>query len=475
MKIKTKLNILFIISVILIFLLFLILIYSLLFLNKVNKNDKIINNLEKKIFELHILTDDYLINHSQRAINQWVSNYENIEEILYSNFFFTYQQGTINKIKTEYLNIKDTFYNLLIANNIQKKELLQGKTIIKLHTIFSLFYNLKLITNEKVSFTIRLIIIVFSLSILALFIIIIINLYIFNLHIKKPLYNLMDEMKIIGSGNLDHQIKIIRNDEIGNLSGSFNIMLQNLKKVTTSINILNKEIKQKENYQKKLEQSNKELDTFASIIAHDLKSPIVAIYSGIKLIKDDINNFLKKDNKNILSMVLDKSKILSDSIEDLLVFSRLVKPEIKPQKINLNELLDEVLINLKFIINESKAKIDIKKLPSINGYKNQLIRLFQNIIANGIKYCDKKQSLIKISYLLEKKYTVILIKDNGIGIEKEYYNKIFNIFERIPNNKKSGSGIGLASVKKIVENHNGKIWLESSIGNGTTFFIGFPR
>ena len=174
-------------------------------------------------------------------------------------------------------------------------------------------------------------------------------------------------------------------------------------------------------------------------------------------------------NSHNLQQVGDK-----EVIEDLLEYSRVtqVSSDVEKETINLNETILKVKDNLKQSIQERQVILQIENLPSIFGYEYQMIQLFQNLISNAIKFQNSEQPHIQIHTSETSTHFQFSIQDNGIGIADEYINKIFLIFKKLHRNEVyQGTGIGLATCKKIVENHNGRIWVESKVGVGSTFYF----
>lgn len=223
---------------------------------------------------------------------------------------------------------------------------------------------------------------------------------------------------------------------------------------------------------KKIEEKNKELEQFTYIASHDLQEPLNTIISFIEIIAnhpDRVYDDLEKDSFKFINKATFRMK---DLIKGLLDYSRLgQKTEVK--NLNSNSLVKSVCSDLDFLIENNNAKISIGDLPQIYAYETELRLLFQNLISNGIKFKDpNKTPEIIINAKQNKCETTFTIKDNGIGIEPKYNEKIFTIFQRLhKRNEYEGTGIGLAHCRKIVELHNGNIWVESEIGKGSSFYF----
>ncbi|MBN1780572.1 hypothetical protein JW948_05550 [bacterium] len=224
-----------------------------------------------------------------------------------------------------------------------------------------------------------------------------------------------------------------------------------------------------------LKRSNEELEQFAYVASHDLQEPLRMISSYARLLERNLQKYLDEDNREFLFYMTDGAQRMQTLITDLLVFSR-VSTQAKPlEETDLNQLMKRVLQNLKVIIEEKNAKIETGALPTIMCDPIQFERLFQNLIGNAMKYCTSIPE-IAISSALKDGHWQIAIKDNGIGFDLKYSHKIFGIFKRLHHRDEySGTGIGLAVSKKIVERHGGEIWVESEEGKGSTFYFSVPR
>lgn len=220
-----------------------------------------------------------------------------------------------------------------------------------------------------------------------------------------------------------------------------------------------------------LTRSNTELEQFAYVASHDLQEPLRMITSYLQLLENRYKDKLDKDANEFIAFAVDGSARMKILILSLLEYSRVNR--VKPfEEIDVNLLLKDVLANLSNSIKESNAVIKIDDLPKIKGDHLLIGQLFQNLIENGIKFRKDKNPEIIISGKKENNEYLFSVKDNGIGIQKEYMNKIFVIFQRLNSKEKyPGTGIGLAICKKIVEKHGGKIWVESEMEKGSTFYF----
>ncbi len=227
-----------------------------------------------------------------------------------------------------------------------------------------------------------------------------------------------------------------------------------------------------EYHSKKLEESNRELQEFAYIASHDLQEPLRMISSYLGLIERRYNDKLDKDGKEFIDYAVDGAKRLQVMINDLLQYSRVTTKGKPFEKTDMEEVLEKVLMNLKIAVEESGGAVTHDQLPEIMADQVQMERLFQNLLGNAIKYHGDRIPEVHISVKRNKEEYEFSIQDNGIGIQEEYREKIFRIFQRLHTREEyQGTGIGLAVCKKIVERHGGKIWVDGKFNEGSTFYF----
>ena len=222
----------------------------------------------------------------------------------------------------------------------------------------------------------------------------------------------------------------------------------------------------------KLLESNEELERFAYVASHDLQEPLRMVTSFLQLLQKKYDGQLDDTAQKYINFAVDGADRMKILILDLLEFSRISSLAVDHTVIDLTGVIKKTLVTLKSVIDESQAKINVSFLPKVCGNESQLLQLFQNLISNAIKYRDDLAPEIEITYSETQGEWQFCIQDNGIGIDAKYYDKIFIIFQRLHNKKDyTGTGIGLAICKKIAELHGGRIWVESSKGNGSKFYF----
>jgi PAS domain S-box-containing protein len=224
-----------------------------------------------------------------------------------------------------------------------------------------------------------------------------------------------------------------------------------------------------------LARSNTDLEQFAYVASHDLQEPLRAVSGFVSLLQHQLKDALDEKKTEYMNFIVDGATRMQILINGLLEYSRIDTRGKPPEKTYSQKSLDEALLGLQTSIKESGAKITFETLPTVHIDPVQLTQLFQNLISNAIKFRGDLPLEIHISAIRPNKVWQFAVKDNGIGIEQQYADRIFMIFQRLHTRKKyPGTGIGLSLCKKIIERHGGKIWVESEPGKGSTFYFTVP-
>ncbi|MEW6584640.1 MAG: ATP-binding protein [Nitrospirota bacterium] len=224
-------------------------------------------------------------------------------------------------------------------------------------------------------------------------------------------------------------------------------------------------------YAEELKRSNHELQQFAYVASHDLQEPLRMISSYLQLIERRYKSKLDPDADEFIQYAVDGAKRLQNMINGLLEYSRVETSSESLEPVDCEKVLGDTLSNLKVAIEESGTVITHGPLPTVTADRSQILQLFQNLIGNAIKFRGREAPRIHISAGRKGNVWTFSVKDNGIGIEEQYKERIFDIFQRLHSRGYSGTGIGLSICKRIVERHGGEIWLESQIGKGSTFYF----
>lgn len=284
----------------------------------------------------------------------------------------------------------------------------------------------------------------------------------------SALDDVVDKVKAFAVGGVDFITKPFETEEIL-------VRVQNQLQIRHLQQQLQTQNQQLKSLNQELMRSNQELEQFAYIASHDLREPLRMVTSFSQLLFQKYSDKLDADGEEIINFVIDGAARMESLIQDLLAYSRLGSQAKIFRSVNCEKVLKQTLSNLQLEIQETNAQIIANPLPTVMGDETQLVQLFQNLIANGIKY-QQELPVIEIDALAQTEQWLFSIKDNGIGIDPQYKERIFQIFQRLHGRQEyPGTGIGLAICYKIVERHGGKIWVESSLGKGATFYFTLPK
>lgn len=225
-----------------------------------------------------------------------------------------------------------------------------------------------------------------------------------------------------------------------------------------------------------LSRSNAELARFAYVASHDLKEPLRVVSNYVQMLQLRYKSQLEEEGQSYVRYIVDAVRRMYELIDDLLNYSRIGAEPVEHAPVDCGSIVREVLSNLESSVEECGGKIECDPLPLVMGDRVQLFQLFQNLLVNAVKYRSEKPPEVHIQSKQEKGQWLFSIQDNGIGIKPEYFEKIFVIFQRLHRKDQyTGTGIGLAVCKKVVEQHGGKIWLDSTPNVGSTFYFSLPR
>jgi light-regulated signal transduction histidine kinase (bacteriophytochrome) len=258
-------------------------------------------------------------------------------------------------------------------------------------------------------------------------------------------------------------------------------MAKRLESTTTSVDKLNHEIhqrklaeKQQTNLLQQIEATNTELKNFAYIVSHDLKAPLRGIQTIADWIQEDYADKLDEDGKEQLGLLSQRVERMKLLIDGVLQYSRVGhnQEDIKP--VNLDQVIPDIIDSLA--VPDHITIIIDKPLPTVHYESTRLSQVFSNLLCNAVKYMDKPEGEIRINFSEDNDHWTFSITDNGPGIEVQYHDKIFGIFQTLqPRDDYESTGVGLAVVKKTIELAGGRIWVTSEVGNGSTFSFTVPK
>ena len=293
-----------------------------------------------------------------------------------------------------------------------------------------------------------------------------------NRSVTGPIVELADEVRGIAGGDLSRTVSVEGTPEIERLAADIDAMRLQILGELDRLSEANQAI---EAQSIELQRSNADLEQFAYVASHDLQEPLRKIAGFCQLLERRYRGQLDDRADEYIDFVVDGAKRMQDLINDLLSFSRVGRNTAGFEPLELAAIVDDALANLRTALEESGADIEVGSLPAVVGDRRLLVALFQNLIGNALKFRDRDQPVVRIDAIRDGERWVVSVADNGIGIDPEYGEQIFTIFQRLHSRTDyEGTGIGLALAKKIVEHHGGSIWLDDEVAEGATFRFSRP-
>jgi len=435
------------------------------------------SELMKHIFELNMVTYEYLMHHEKRMAHQWDLKYNSLGKRLSDRISEKDKKGyqkelsILKSINLDYRAFGDLFSRLK-ANFVNRQTLIKGKEpnqdidltfaleerlaaqiLIRGQKIVAEAYQISGLTEKKIARAEK------QSNMIALFCIIgfvaLLSYVSFRgiRTITRSLGELTNGAEIIGKGDLEYRVDIKTKDEIGILASAFNEMVL------------------------KLAEANKDLESFAYSVSHDLRAPLRAIDGFSKIVAEDYGDKLDEDGQRQLGVIQNSARDMGKLIDDLLAFSRMGRKSLKKSKINMHTLADDVTDSLQLAEKKQRITLNIKELPSALGDRAMLREVLVNLLSNAMKFSrPKDKPAIEISGSIKGSESIYYVKDNGVGFDMKYKEKLFQVFQRLHSaDEFEGTGIGLALVQRIVHRHGGRVWAESKVNKGATFYFSLPR
>jgi len=290
--------------------------------------------------------------------------------------------------------------------------------------------------------------------------------------VTLPIGVLGRRVRRVAQGDFDTPIRGAGPRDIANLAADIDSMRQ---RILAELSALRETHEQLDAQTRDLARSNAELEQFAYVASHDLQEPLRKVASFCQLLEQRYKGQLDERADQYIEFAVDGAKRMQQLINDLLDFSRVGRMGDTPQPVDLGEAARRALANLDAAVVKSRAQVDVGLLPTVSGEASLLTALFQNLIANALKFHGEDPPEIRIRAERDGSEWAIACSDNGIGIDPEYAERVFAIFQRLHGKDEyAGTGIGLAMCRKIVEHHGGRIWLDPAAAPGTTFRFTLP-
>lgn len=458
----------------------------------------VIEQVVQGVFELNLLLSDYLLHGERRAREQWSrrhaslsSELDRVRPVVTSGHTQLEQMRTnLAAIKTQFAEV--TQFQATGRALTPREELIVAQLLLSSQSLVS---SAKVMASratqaiQATQETARLVQIGSGSVAAIVIVLIVVSL---ARSIGRPLQVLEDGAAKIGQGDLDYRIGSLARDEFGDLSRAFDRMSERLQAVTVSRDDLVREVKERERAERRaqqsaaaLERSNRELEQFAYIASHDLQEPLRKVQMFVDRLQVRQSDQLTDQGKDYLQRILSATARMRQLVDSLLALSRISNTRQKVETVDLNVIAQEAVANLEVRMEETGGSVELGPLPTIQGNPLQLGQLLQNLIGNALKFHPKDRGT-RVEVTAIRGHThdetganddewVLCVKDDGIGIEEQYLERVFGPFTRLHGRSEyDGSGMGLTISRKIAERHGGRISVESTFGAGSIFKVHLP-
>jgi signal transduction histidine kinase len=437
--------------------------------------------LQREVLERSILRDEYLLYGNDRARQQWEAKSAALGARLQhaSEWFEASDEREALADMTEAWDRTRPLFSEIVKLHLEQvasaeesassaalRERLTGKLILLSHNLSARASQLLASSSRRQDRTEQVTIVLACVLIATVLVIVVANATLASRLIERRIARLRAGAERIASGAFTHRIAMAGNDELAELAAAFDDMAQQLETQMARLASKNRE----------LEAANRELEAFSYSVSHDLRAPIRHITGFVELLEKRAPAGLDEKSRHYLRVISDASRKMGALIDDLLSFSRMARAELVAGRVPLGPLVDGVIGDLARDADGRQVVWDVAPLPEVSGDAAMLRQVWFNLIANALKFSRSRPSArIQIGALTADGEVRCFVRDNGVGFDMKYANKLFGVFQRLHREADfEGTGVGLANVQRIVHRHGGRAWAEATPGQGAVFWFSLP-
>ncbi len=450
------------------------------------RKDEVARDIAQGVFELTVLTGDYLLHHEKRAEMQWEQKHESLGSLLREpGLRGAEEEPLMTMLRAHHVEIGRIF-GQVVANR-QTLQAQEGPTDFSLELqqrlVAQLLIESQTMGTGAIGLESKNIAEVREAERQAVWLVVVLGAGIVIAtagtwivaarRVVRPIGELQRGIQILGGGNLDYRIGPLGKDEIGEVARSFDEMAEQLSTTTVSRNELAKEVTERKRAEEALREANAELEAFTYSVSHDLRAPLRAMDGFSQVLLEDSADKVGAEGKDYLERVRGASQRMGQLIDDLLKFSRLARAELRRRRVDLSQLAETISAELHAAEPGRQVSFAIAADVVAAGDEHLLRIVLENLLGNAWKFTSTQpKARIEFGVTENEGQPAYFVHDGGVGFDMRYADKLFQPFQRLHKSDEfPGSGIGLATVARIVRRHRGRVWAESVVGQGTTVYF----
>lgn len=486
-----------------------LLIWSLVDLGKTRADELLVSNLRAKIYERIALRDEYLVTNGATPLRQWHETRDQIALLMrQARLQLTLPEeqalldgmqpcflATVELFEQVHLNrnqLKSGNVSLLHASELEVR--LVSQLFIQADQLYAISLSLRDKVRDKADSNFRRAALLLVLLLVVLAAITITNSLLVYRVTSRGIRRLTDGTSALAAGDLARRLPVTGSDEFAQLSCHFNEMAERLqtsyvaleeeiverKRAEADILRLNAELvegtRQLESANRQMEVANKELEAFSYTVSHDLRAPLRHLSGFVDLLINRNSSGLDAKSRHYLEVIAGAARTMGILIDDLLAFARMGRTEMMNTPVNLDSMITALREELQPSLAGREISWDVDRLPMVTGDPELLKLVLANLIDNALKYTrNRPQARIAITADTAGDEVIFSVRDNGVGFDMKYQDKLFGLFQRLHHaNEFEGTGVGLASVRRIIQRHGGRVWAEGAVGEGAAFYFTLP-